>query len=102
MAWLYLERYPVTNAIDRFTATLRKLTAKLGVPDKYHETITWFFLLLIAERRAAATCGGWFAFRRENDDICQGAATLRRYYSKELLASERARECFLLPDRLAS
>jgi len=102
VAWLYLERYPVAEAIDRFTAALRRLTAKLGVPGKYHETITWIFLLLIAERRAAATSGGWFAFRRENDDICQGAATLRRYYSSELLASRRARENFLLPDRLAS
>jgi hypothetical protein len=102
VAWLYLERYPVTEAIDRFTAALRRLTAKLGVPGKYHETITWFFLLLIAERRAAETSGGWFAFRRENDDICQGAATLRRYYSSELLASRRARENFLLPNRLAS
>ena len=102
VAWLYLERYPVTEAIDRFTAALRRLTAKLGIPGKYHETITWFYLLLIAERRAAATSGGWFPFRSENEDICDGAATLQRFYSKEVLASERAREHFLLPDRLAN
>jgi len=101
VAWLYLERYPVTEAIDRFTCALRRLTRKLGVPGKYHETITWFFLLLIAERRAQATCAGWFAFRRDNDDICRSALTLQRYYSKELLASEQARQHYLLPDRLA-
>ena len=41
-------------------------------------------------------------FDHDNDDICDAAATLRRYYSSELLASRRAREYFLLPNRLAS
>ena len=40
MAWLYLERYTLLDAVSRFTAAIRRLTEKLGVPGKYHETIT--------------------------------------------------------------
>ena len=52
LGWLYVREYPLTEAIGRFTGALRRLTEKLGVPGKYHDTISWFYLLLIAERRA--------------------------------------------------
>lgn len=75
VGWMYLERYPLQDAIDRFSKALRRLTVQLGIPGKYHETITWFFLLLIAERRAESESG-------------------------ELLKSDLARQIFLLPDKL--
>ena len=102
-AWLYLEEFPLADAIARFSAALRRLTATLGVPGKYHETVTWFFMLLIAERRAAGHRDDWFAFRRSNPDLFGNAEdVIRRYYSSEVLASERARQTFVLPDQLAA
>ena len=102
-AWLYLEEFPLADAIARFSAALRRLTATLGVPGKYHETVTWFFMLLIAERRAAGDLDDWFAFRRNNADLFGNAGdVIGRYYSSELLASERARRSFVLPDRFAA
>lgn len=100
VGWLYLERFPLLETIGRYSQALRSLTTKLGVPDKYHETITWFFLALIAERREATRGHGWFAFRSENDDLFHGARLLARYYSKECLMSDHARQAFVLPDRL--
>ncbi len=101
LAWLYLNEYTLADAIDRFTAALKRLTIRLGVPDKYHETISWLFMLLIAERRAA-TAQDWFSFRRDNDDLfVLGIDIVQRYYSKELLWSDQARQSFVLPDRLA-
>jgi len=103
VAWLYLDRYPLADAIGRFTDALRRLTIHLGVPDKYHETISWLFMLLIAERRSAIATQDWSSFRRRNDDLFVGAIdVLRRYYSEELLWSKQARNSFVLPDRVAS
>ena len=101
VAWLYLDRFPLIEAIQRYSAALRCLTADLGVPEKYNETITWFYLVLIAERRQTARSHGWCAFRAENGDLFHGAQTLARYYSKARLTSDQARQAFLLPDRLS-
>lgn len=101
VGWLYLERFALLESIRRYSAALRRLTARLGVPDKYHETITWFYLVLIAERRETTRGHGWFAFRSENDDLFHAARILGRYYSKDRLAGKRARQAFVLPDRLA-
>ena len=99
VAWLYVDAYPLPDAISRFTAALRRLTLQIGAPGKYHETISWFFLLLIAERRQRST-GDWESFRRENADLfCRSSDLLRRYYSPAVLSSRRARESFVLPDR---
>lgn len=101
MAWAYLDRYPVAEAIGRFTDALKRLTAELGVPGKYHETITWFYLLLIAERRGAEQ--SWAEFRAANPDLFDHSDNvLARYYRSATLASERARRSFVLPDTVAA
>ena len=109
LAWLYLDRYSVAEAIERFTAALKRLTLKLGVPGKYHSTITWFFMLLIAERRSAeAGRSGqpnldWTNFKQNNDDLLRrDDNVLHRYYNTETLATDEARRTFVLPDRLVA
>jgi len=102
VAWLYLEHFSLPEAVTRFDAALRRLTEKLGIPGKYHATITWFFMLLIAERRNNADVSDWFRFRRDNDDLIRDGKILQRYYDSETLASDRARQSFVLPDKLAA
>jgi len=101
LAWRYLAQFPLPTALEKFDAALRRLTVQLGVPDKYHATITWFFLLLIAERRNAEPelQGDWCAFRQCNPDLFE-RGLLRRYYRQATLASEGARRSFVLPDRV--
>lgn len=102
VAWLSLEKWPLPEAVAYFTNALRRLTSRLGMPGKYHETITWFFMLLIHERRGEKDATDWFSFRHEQADLFAGggASILHRYYSRELLNSDRARRSFCLPDRL--
>jgi hypothetical protein len=101
VAWLYLERYPLADAIGRFTKALQRLTRKLGVPDKYNETISWFYMLLIEERRGASPTDSWIEFRRINPDLfSRDENILERYYSRELVFSDRARQSFVLPNQL--
>ena len=102
VAWLYLERYPLLIAIEKFDAALRRLTRKLGVPGKYHATITWFFMLLIEQRRNNEPGSDWSRFRAVNDDLTANGGILKLYYTRETLQSERARQSFVLPDRCAA
>lgn len=99
MGWLYLGRFDTDTAIGRFTAALIRLTEKLGVPEKYHATITWFFLVLIAERRLSERGKSWAEFRAHNGDLfLPKGGILQRYYSRERITSDVARRQFLLPD----
>lgn len=103
VAWLYLQCYPLHEASARFIAALKRLTKQLGIPGKYHETITWFFMLLIAERRNLLETDDWHSFCRHHCDLfARGNDNiLNRYYSSELIGSDRARRSFVLPDKLA-
>ena len=104
VAWLYLDQYPVLKATQRYMNSLKRITADLGIPGKYHETITWFFMFLIDERRRVSTSDDWFSFRRKNEDLfARGEQSiLSQYYQPETLASDSARRSFVLPDRRAS
>jgi len=98
VGWLYIRKYELSEAITRFNAALKRLVAKLGAENKYHTTLTWFFLLLIAER--ATPNESWKDFERCNDDLIgDSKELLSRYYSDGNLFSERARGQFVLPDQ---
>lgn len=99
VGWLYVREFGLTGALSRFDGALKRLTSLLGVPDKYHATITWLFLMLIDERSDRDEC--WESFRSRNTDLIDDSkATLDRYYSEARLSSNRARAHFVLPDRL--
>lgn len=99
LGWLYLRSCSLFEAIGRFSGALRRLTRRLGIESKYHETITWFFLILIAERMSDGGADDWPAFRKDNADLfVTRPSILGRYYSAERLGATRARRQFLLPD----
>lgn len=99
VAWSYLQQYDLLESIRRFTAALRRFTQSIGQAHKYHETISWFFIILVAERRRGAAADDWLLFAEQNPDLLQpGGKLLRRYYSPDVLDSDRARRQFLLPD----
>lgn len=100
VAWHYLRAMSLLDAIERFTAAIQRLTVKLGVSGKYHETITWFYLIKIAERLPSSPGDDWPAFKAANADLfAWNPSLVERYYSASLLASDRARQQFVLPDR---
>ncbi len=100
VGWLYVQAFDLADAVARFDCALRRLTAHLGVPGKYHATITWLFLVLINER--ATRDETWEEFRSRNESLIRDSkATMRRYYSDTLLFSDAARRHFVLPDKLA-
>ncbi len=106
LTWLYLERWPLAEALVRMGEGTRRFAKAHGAPGKYHETITWAWVLLIHERRMRdqghedGPAQEWAAFAARHPDLLtRGAALLARYYRPETLASDLARATFLLPDQ---
>jgi len=99
LAWIYLQEHPLIEAIDRFTTSLKRFASHHGVPEKYHETITWAYLLLIHERlQRGGASATWDEFRTANADLLAWKPSiLERYYATATLQSDVARRVFVLP-----
>ncbi len=101
VAWWYLRRYPLADALSRFIAALRQFAAAQGKPGLYHETITIAYVLLINERLDTDRDLDWLAFADRHPDLLTWRpSALDRYYRPETLDSERARRTFVWPDRV--
>jgi hypothetical protein len=105
VAWWYLLRYPLPEAIAIFSARLKAFATARGKPEMYHETVTIAYVLLISERldgAGAASALPWVKFAEEHADLLAwNPSILERYYTPSTLWSERARRTFVMPDRLA-
>lgn len=107
MAFLYVSRLPILEALRAFSEALRRYALVNGKPNLYHETITWAFLFLIRERvqvqssRQNGRPPSWWEFAGENADLLdrKSSIILKDYYSDETLASEMARRIFVFPNR---
>jgi hypothetical protein len=104
VAWYYLQRHALPDALVRFSTALRGFAAAQGKPGLYHETITTAYVLLINERLDGPDRSlSWDAFADRHPDLLSWKpSVLKRYYRPETLQSDRARRTFLLPDRLAA
>ena len=98
VAWAYLRRAPLPDALVAFANGLKRYAAAKGAADKYHETVTVAWMLLIAERTGDSPDSVWAEFSRTNADLLQREPSpLARYYSPDVLSSERARRGFVMP-----
>jgi len=101
VAFAYVSELPLLEALARFSAALKRFAEAQGKPNLYHETITWAYLFLIAERMRARRVGSWEEFAERNADLLTWkGGTLERYYTKQALESNLARQTFILPDRV--
>jgi len=100
LAFEYLRRYTVLEALEKFSSALKRFAAAQGKAQRYHETITWAYLLLIRDRIARAGCTQtWEEFAGRNADLLVWkGGVLTRLYQQETLDSDLARGTFVLPD----
>ena len=101
VAFAYLTSYPFLEAVEKFSAALKRFALAQGKPGLYHETITWAYLFLIRERLArVGQTLSWEEFAEQNPDLLVwNEGVVQRAYRKETLASDLARRVFVLPDR---
>lgn len=102
MAWLYLQRFPLIEALSRFRDNLQRFAASLGKSHIYHETLTFAFVFLIHERiQRDGASQSWEEFASSNVDLLNWKESiLKKYYSEDALKSDFARRVFVFPDRL--
>ena len=103
MAFAYLRQYPLLQALEKFSAALRRFAVSQRKPNLYNETITWAYLFLIHERISRTEeRQSWEQFATENPDLLTWKdGVLKRYYAEETLQSDLAKRVFVLPDRCA-
>lgn len=102
LAFAYLSKYPVLQALEKFSNSLKRFAAARGKTQLYNETITCAYLFLIGERMARCESASWEEFARENADLLTWKdSILNRYYHEATLKSELSRRVFLFPDKCA-
>ena len=96
VAWVYLtESSSVQQAAGKMRSTLRRFAAAAGKPEKYHETITLFWVHLLAHAASRA--------ERLEDIVRANPLLLEKnfplaYYSPERLFSDEAQTSWVEPD----
>ena len=102
MAWIYLQKFDLPKAIERFSKALKKFATVNGAPKLYHETITFAFLILINERmKAVEKLQNWDEFKQNNPDLFDWKDNiLKKYYRQETLKASFAKKVFVFPDKI--
>ena len=98
LAWVYLRDMPLLDSLKRFTESLKRFAAHNGVPNLYHETITWAYLLALNERlERKGRQRSWAEFARDHGELF-APDFLHAYYAPATLASPLAKRVFVFPD----
>lgn len=89
------------DAAARYRTALRRFTAAIGAPGKYHETLTWAYLAIIAQRMHGCNYPSSFEFLAAHPDVLDHlhGALARHYDVAAITASPVARAVFVLPER---
>jgi|SRR5215813_12454122 len=96
VAWVYLaESSSVEHAANKMGNALRWFAAAAGKPQKYHETITRFWVQLLAD--AVSRGERLEEIVHANPQLLEKNLPLA-YYSAERLFSDRARTSWVEPD----
>jgi hypothetical protein len=109
VGFAYLQRHGFAGGLAAMAQALRRFAAHHRKHGLYHETITAAFLALIHQRMAedlaaagqeialaGAQALGWEQFAAAHPDLF-ARDLLARYYGKDVLRSDLARHCFVLP-----
>jgi len=98
VAWVYLaESSSVRQAANKMRNTLRRFAAAAGKPEKYHETITLFWVHLLSRAHAASRAERLEDIVHAHPQLLEKNFPLA-YYSAKRLFSDEARTSWVEPD----
>jgi hypothetical protein len=97
VAWLLLRRHGRELGANKLADGFRSFTQALGVPEKYHETVTRFWAHVVADAMAVAPSGESFeAFLRRCEHLLD-SKMIERHYAPEVLKSDLAKREYVAP-----
>lgn len=100
MAWLHLKRYGFEDGNQRVCEGIRDLATQFGAPEKFNRTLTEALMRILYRRMRDGGGEDFEVFLESNPDLVDDArSVLARYYSDDLLHSDRARTTWTPPDR---
>jgi hypothetical protein len=99
MAFEMLRRHDFAASVHHYSQALRRMTARAGKPEAFHQTVTVAFLALVSERMPQCPASDFETWVGRHPELLD-KTLLSAWYSRERLASAAARRQFLLPDRL--
>lgn len=100
VAWLYVTRHGMPDAIASFSTALQRFATAKGAHNLFHVTITWAYLLLVNQRQQECAATEWNTFAARNPDLLVWKPSiLDEYYTNDVLWSDHARRTFLMPNR---
>jgi hypothetical protein len=85
---------PPRQALERLRIALRRYAAFQGKADRYHETITRFWLALVYTHQADSPA----ALANQVVAACAAMNRIERHYSKARIRSAEARAGWIAPD----
>ena len=98
VAWLYLKSSDATRATERMSAGIRRFANVEGVTEKYHHTLTLFWMRLLAVALVETPEGCAFEeFLAAHPELGDKNLPLK-YYSPHLLEAPAARQGSVEPD----
>jgi hypothetical protein len=98
VAWVYLaESSCLEEAAAKMRNTLQRFAASAGKSEKYHETITLFWVHLLAGLRAIGSRESLKQIVKSNPRLLDKNFPLA-YYSSKRLFSDKARSSWIEPD----
>ena len=99
LAWLYLERYSLEEAIERSCDGISNYAASLGASGKFHRTLTEAIVRIMHIRKQAGAEPDFDGFLDKNPDLVENMKeVVNSHYSEARLFSDEARTIFLAPD----
>ena len=99
VAWVYLQEAPSLEAATaRMREAIRRFAASANAAQKYHETITVLWMRVLAEVSARVTGPCELeALLEQHPELADKNLPLR-YYTRERLFSDEARQRWLTPN----
>jgi hypothetical protein len=102
VAYLYLDRFPLEEAITRIRAGIQAYNAAQGIQDGpergYHETLTQMWMRILHGLRTSVGPEAGFDAFVERHPYLLVRLLGRLYYTRERMMSERAKREFVEPD----
>lgn len=100
LAWLQVTRLGTEDAAEAVTQGIRRFAAAQGVPDKYHETMTQFWVRVVAYMATARPDLDEFDLFLEAFPQLLDKGLPLRHWERETLMSPAARAAWVEPDVL--
>jgi hypothetical protein len=98
VAWVYLsESKTLEQATERMCGTLRRFAGRAGKPEKYHQTVTVFWMRILAALRQSIDTDDIEPVLRQHPELLDKNFPLE-YYSRESLFSDCGRTSWIEPD----